>query len=473
VARRGKKRERNLDPFLRDVLESDGLEDCFFQVDSLLHHIYPDSAPASTAEQEMLKVCLHDSVRRYGEKQRNLGGYFANHPLEVAVVLGAEGAEPVTVAAGLYHDVPEEGVSRLRKEYVRHAEACYRALHGAAIRHEEVKQLRQAGRQTFEQAESNLIRGYLDELQKLLRQAFRARGVQPRSADAFLRTLLDTVALVTRTHDQTYYQAMSRSTVSGVWRRLLKGQQSIDRAIAVKFADRLTNSLDLSKDYRVRRRRNRNRDKVVQITERRLRQAFRAGGEAMRERLEQDFRQNHDYHPAKGERGYRGSEKLYQFYKNIVLVQVARSHRRLRKRGLKETSAYRMVYREGGLEERLLDVNLQELNDIIQHLLTFHVRPTVAAKVLEQFTEYDAAGGLRRATKAGGASKFDGIIERFFDTRLGGNKQALAHLYRNKQGMLRAALGFRRLSELYKTDEQFSFEGVGPSGLKAEERKTG
>jgi len=467
-----KSRDRAFDPFLRVILTRAEIDDCAFEIDTFLHDLYGGKPPENRSEIEMLRICIFDSIRRYGDKKRNLGGFFANHPLQVAQVLAGEGASPVTVAAGLYHDVPEEGISRLRKEYIRHAEACYRALHGAAVLPEELAALRRAGLATFEQAEQNLIRGYLDELQKLLRLAMLDSRVKASEADTFLRNLLGTVSLVTRTHNQTYYQAMAVITESGVFRRLLHSQQGIDRAIAVKFADRMTNSLDLSKDYRIRRRKSAKRAEVARITERRLRTVFDDGTREARDKIIEDFRDNRACHPPKGERGYRGSEKLYQFYKNIVLVHISRTRRMKKAKVLRETPELKMVYREGGLEAHLLDVNLAELSDIIEHLITFHVPPRVAARTLQEFEEYEQAGGLLRATKAGGPSKFDGIIETFFDTRLSGRKDSLQALYRNKQGMLRAALGFRRLSELFKEDASFRFAGVGPSGLKAEARET-
>ena len=468
-----KTHDRAFDPFLRIILTRTDLDSCAFEIDTFLHDLYGGKVPAKRTDIDMLRVCIFDSVRRYGDKTRNLGGFFSNHPLQVAQALAAEGADPVTVAAGLYHDVPEEGISRLRKEYIHHAEACYRALHGSAVQPEEIVALRAAGRATFDQAEQNLIRGYLDELQKLLRRALRDRGVKDREGDVFLRNLLGTVSLVTRTHDQTYYQAIASITESGVFRRLLHSQQGIDRAIAVKFADRLTNSLDLSMDYRIRRRKNVHRSDVVRITERRLKAAFEGGSREAREKIVEEFRTNRDCHPERGERGYRGSEKLYQFYKAIVLVHISRTRRMKKAEMLRETAELKMVYRKGGLESRLLEVNLAELNDIIAHLITFHVPPRVAARTMQEFEHYERAGGLLRATKAGGPSKFDGIIETFFDTRLSGNKDALQELYRNKQGMLRAALGFRRVSELFMEDASFRFTGIGTGGLKTEAREAG
>ncbi|NOZ85906.1 MAG: hypothetical protein GXP49_06520 [Deltaproteobacteria bacterium] len=464
-----KTRQRNYDLFIEDILSSENIDDCSFQLESFLHQLFHGKTAIDKDHLEIMRSCLFDSIRRYGDQKRKLGGYYANHPLEVATVLAREGANPATVAAGLYHDVLEEGVARLRKELIRHEEAKYRALYGSAASFDNLATARSHGQKSFLRRETKIIQSYIEIIQSDLKSLMLGRGVPAKIADVSIRNILSAVLLVTRTHNQTYYEAMSNITGTGMLHRMKHGQEGIDRALAVKFADRLTNSLDLSRDYKIRKTHT-DYGKVARITEASLRHAYFPADPERQRLLEGDLIMNRNHHPARGERGYRGSEKLYQFYKNIVLIHISRTRMLRRRLSTVKSPDLSMVYRKGGLEERLLNVNLSELNDILEHLLTFHLRSKVAARILEEFDEYDESGGLREATKAGGPSKFDGIIERFFDTRLTGNKKALQDLYRNKQGMFRAALGFKRVSELFKEDSEFRFEGIGPRGLKPQDR---
>ncbi len=164
----------------------------------------------------------------------------------------------------------------------------------------------------------------------------------------------------------------------------------------------------------------------------------------------------------------RPHNKLYQLYKNVILVT---STRRKFNSDLPREINYENT--------RLLEDTLEVAKDIVEETFSCYCKPQSpnfklqdAQAVYRSMKEYEQQGGFAHVTHeadvpVGSSFMFDGLFKLYFHQRVKGTGKLNGTLLRNKQKLFAAALVFHRLAELYLNDPHFYVGGITYKGLTA------
>ena len=159
--------------------------------------------------------------------------------------------------------------------------------------------------------------------------------------------------------------------------------------------------------------------------------------------------------------------RLFQLYKNIILVQ----HTRLayEKRRKQPIIAY--------LINQLLMETKIEAAQLIDGTFSNHClgrsRFTLqeARKIYHDLDEYEQYGRFDKITSENqeinrSQFQFDGLLKRFFDMRIKGEKTATYSLYTEKRSMFATALAVHKLADKYLQDPNYTISGLTLDGLE-------
>jgi hypothetical protein len=359
---------------------------------------------------------------------RKLGGPYFLHPEQtVAVLLDAGITDPVTLLAGLLHDVVEERLSAFYKELAR----------------KKVKYNIRTER------EKKLIAQEVKNLQQRLATDLMQHSVS--EADVLAMHVCEVVQSLTRRKKELYYSSIKRLFDPPQ----LVCAENASRAIIVKFADRCANTLDLERaDY------------TVYPAHIKLQDIIDAYTQHNPKRITELCAQTREYaaeHPMKQEGKFSGDQKLHPCFKNIILMN---QYREWVLAGNASLGAVEAMDLPG--------ITLRTTQKIIDHLCTYHcgngtLNPQIVFNLYEEHERYKHSGGYACVTRAHSSYQgYDGIVQRFFHAKIRGNTEALAELYNNRALMFRAAIGFNNLCFLYQTDPLFHLRGLTSSGVHAE-----
>jgi hypothetical protein len=152
---------------------------------------------------------------------------------------------------------------------------------------------------------------------------------------------------------------------------------------------------------------------------------------------------------------YNGSERLYQLFKNAVMLSLVRQAR------VKPDVVTQ------GLFEALAWASMKEAERIALHLFGYHLVDLKTQRALLQETmDYAQRGGLDEATARGLGGRIDGLFASLFEAaNTGARKVILADLYRDKPRMLEAALAFVVIFLAFLDDPGFYVHNVDEKGV--------
>lgn len=258
-----------------------------------------------------------------------------------------------------------------------------------------------------------------------LEESFGALLKQIDPADEWL--LMERIDRLTRRDHETYYQYVGR---------LLDHSQRTPELVRVKLADRLDNCLDL------------------RIT---LQDPI---GDA------DFFGEIFQILFVRGCRGYRppsphpapsvlnGAERLYQLFKNAVLMSLIRQ---------KQAEPDEVAH---FLFECLARASMREAERIILHVLGYHLRDaSKARRLLLDTMDYIHQGGLERVTDPGG-HRLDGLLKSTFDHSVPAvRREMLAVLYEDKELMLETAVAFLVVFLSFLEVPEYYLAGITEFGI--------
>lgn len=397
------------------------------RIDELLETHDKELSPET---REILVIGYYRAAQVYSvAKPRRLGGPYFLHPEQtVNVLIGVGVSDPVTLLAGLFHDAVEEQLSPFYKELQKTKKIVHL----------------KRGR------EDKKIGDTCNTIHTMLYGDLAA--LQISDAKKIAEQVCETVNLLTRRKTERYYGAIDRF-FNPLQLRFPENQQ---RAIIIKFADRLANTIDLVRaDYTTF---------PAEIRHQEILDAYDQNDTVKIRHLKTKAKRHARDHPPKTNGKFRGDQKLHPCFKNIIVLNQYREWVLAGNAAIPEVE-------EMGLAKKTEDTT----EKIIDHLCTYHAANTVLnpRRVYDLYTEhraYEQSGGYERVTqpRSEKVEGYDGIVQRFFDAKIRGNTRALAPLYKDRSLMLRAAIAFNHLSNRYCTDPEFHLHGLTARGIEPE-----
>ena len=152
-----------------------------------------------------------------------------------------------------------------------------------------------------------------------------------------------------------------------------------------------------------------------------------------------------------------GAERLYQLFKNTVLMSLIRQ-----KNAAKDDAIVQDLF------ENLANASVKEAQRIDLHLFGYHKRSPVDLRILLKETmDYVQKGGVSMITAPNSGYKLDGLFMSCFDDPDSKSKKnKLAKLYEDKSLMIQAALAFIIIFLSFKNDNNFYIQGISANGVK-------
>ncbi len=239
--------------------------------------------------------------------------------------------------------------------------------------------------------------------------------------------LMERLSFLTRKDDETYYSYVGR---------LLDRSHLTPELVRVKLADRLDNCLDMRIALE-------DPMKDVDFFEEVFKLLF--------------MRSYRGYKPAVPHppvSPLNGAERLYQLFKNAVLLSLLRQ---------KRLSLDRAAVR---LFDALTLASMREAERIILHVSGYHMTDVQRVRLLLlDAMDYIQQGGLQCATLPGGR-RLDGLLISAFDhTSSDVRKAKLKRLHEDKDLMLEAATAFLVVFQAFQTDPEYWLRGITDRGL--------
>jgi hypothetical protein len=251
--------------------------------------------------------------------------------------------------------------------------------------------------------------------------------MDPEDESQLMRNLL----CLTRTDRESYYQYIGR---------LLDNARSSPELVAVKLADRLDNTLDMRIDLEDALARIDFFENIFQIL----------------------FVTNYSgYHPMMEHApttAINGARRLYQLFKNAVLLSLIRQHT--------PPAGQRAVKI---LFDAVSEASLKEAQRTLIHLISYHVKDLKAQRsLLLEAMQYCYSGRSDLVTRPDGSQLLDGLFSTYFRYNSGKERNKnLDILYQNKPLMLEASVAFIVIFLSFLNDEKFYIKGISASGIQA------
>lgn len=236
---------------------------------------------------------------------------------------------------------------------------------------------------------------------------------------------------LTRVDGETYYHYIGR---------LLDNARNSPELVAVKLADRLDNTLDMRIDLEDALARIDFYETIFQIL-------FVANYPGYKPKLE--------HAPTTP---INGAKRLYQLFKNAVLLSLVRQHTPLH-----DQRTVKILF------NAVSEASLKEAQRTLIHLISYHVKDLHEQRglVLEAM-QYCYSGRSDLVTRPDGSQLLDGMFATYFKHTSSKirNKQ-LDVLYRNKPLMLEASVAFLVIFLSFLNDETFYIKGISARGIRA------
>jgi hypothetical protein len=235
---------------------------------------------------------------------------------------------------------------------------------------------------------------------------------------------------LTRVENESYYQYIGR---------LLDNTQNFPEIVQVKLADRLDNTLDMRIDLE---------DPLARID------FFETVFQIMFVNNYPGYKPKIEHAPATA---MNGARRLYQLFKNAVLLSLIRKH---------VPAASRRKVRK--LFDALSEAGLKEAQRTLIHLISYHVKDlhTLRSLVLEAM-QYCYSGRSDLVTMPDGSQLLDGLFSTYFGNKAKRSRhQQLDILYQNKPLMLEASVAFLVIFLSFLNDESFYIRGISAEGIE-------
>jgi hypothetical protein len=235
---------------------------------------------------------------------------------------------------------------------------------------------------------------------------------------------------LTRVENESYYQYIGR---------LLDNTQNFPEIVQVKLADRLDNTLDMRIDLE---------DPLARID------FFETVFQIMFVNNYPGYKPKMEHAPATA---MNGARRLYQLFKNAVLLSLIRQH---------VPAAGRQEVRN--LFDALSEAGLKEAQRTLIHLISYHVKDlhTQRSLVLEAM-QYCYSGRSDLVTMPDGSQLLDGLFSTYFGNKVKKNRrQQLDILYQNKPLMLEASVAFLVIFLSFLNDDTFYIRGISAEGIE-------
>jgi hypothetical protein len=156
-----------------------------------------------------------------------------------------------------------------------------------------------------------------------------------------------------------------------------------------------------------------------------------------------------------------GAERLYQLFKNIVLMSLIRR---------REAAAVDSISQ--GLFKALAKASMEEAQRIALHIFGYHeTSVSTLREILKETMAYAQSGGLEEVTLPQKGHHLDGLFMSVFDQpKHADRKKQLAALYQNKTLMIEVALSFVIIFLNFLNDSHYFVHGISAEGIGPEQR---
>ena len=258
-------------------------------------------------------------------------------------------------------------------------------------------------------------------------QLYRLLGRMENENESRLVTRLMSL---TRLENESYYQYIGR---------LLDNTQNFPEIVQIKLADRLDNTLDMRIDLE---------DPLARID------FFETVFQIMFVNNFPGYKPKMEHAPATA---INGARRLYQLFKNAVLLSLIRQH--VPATGRREV---RILF------DALSEAGLKEAQRILIHLISYHINDlhTLRSLVLEAM-QYCYSGRSDLVTMPDGSQLLDGLFSTYFGNKTKKSRhQQLDILYQNKPLMLETSVAFIVIFLSFLNEENFYIRGICAEGIE-------
>ncbi len=246
------------------------------------------------------------------------------------------------------------------------------------------------------------------------------------------QTLLTCLDSLTKREGESYFRY--------IW-RLLETTENSSNAIQIKLADRLDNTLDMRIDLK---------DPLDDID------FYHIIFEILFEGRQKGYIPEAIHPPAAS---INGSKRLYQLFKNVVLLSLVRQKRV----GESTVAIHHLI-------KTISQASLKEAQRIFVHLIGYHYTDIKLQRdLLMDVMDYCYSGKTCFITAPDNSQMIDGLFLNTFGV-LSDQKRAqqLDILYQNKPLMLQAAIAFIVLFSHFLNDPRFFVGGISADGVSVE-----
>ncbi len=243
------------------------------------------------------------------------------------------------------------------------------------------------------------------------------------------KELMQRLEALTKLEGESYYVYIGR---------LLRQARRIPDVVLVKLADRLDNTLDMRVDIQ-------DPMEGIDFFENIFQILFVRNFPGYRPALN---------HPMSSP--LNGAKRLYQLFKNTVLLSLIRQHDVAGDRRRMKT-----------LFDAVAEASLSEAQRTLLHLMGYHFQDVASQRRLVlDVMEYCYSGRSSVATKPGNGRELDGLFAGYFGPLHSRERnRKLAQLYKDKPLMMQACIAFITIFLSFLNDASFFVEGISTHGI--------
>jgi hypothetical protein len=156
-----------------------------------------------------------------------------------------------------------------------------------------------------------------------------------------------------------------------------------------------------------------------------------------------------------------GAERLYQLFKNIVLLSLIRQ---------REAAASDSISQS--LFKALAEASMKEAQRITLHIFGYHeTSVSTLREILKETLAYAQSGGLEEVTLPKNGHRLDGLFMSVFDQpKRVDRKKHLSALYQDKTLMIEVAISFVIIFLNFLNDTHYFVHGISAEGIRPESR---
>ena len=244
--------------------------------------------------------------------------------------------------------------------------------------------------------------------------------------------LIRRLECLTRLKSESYYRYIGR---------MLDCASLFPEVVDVKLADRLDNTLDMRVDLE---------DPLVGID------CFQSLFQLLFVRDYPGYTPANEHQPTTA---MNGSRRLYQLFKNAVLLSLIRQPSVLPGGGARRT-----------LFNAVAEASLREAQRTLMHLLGYHLKdPRAQRELVLDAMDYCHSGRTDLVTRPDGQRLLDGLFSTYFAPTEGRLlTQQLDSLYQNKPLMIQGSIAFIVIFLRFLHDPTFYVRGISIAGIQAD-----